>query len=1004
MRALLLHCFILLISFVSYCQSGQLDRSFGKNGIASLSTGAPYENFRSSATEILQQSDGSFFLLIDNGSRLAKRKPDGSIDSSYGYTGYSRTVKFSNSSAAMQTDGKIVLAGDDGKDYFILSRINTDGSIDQSFGTNGIQTTLFEGESHSNSVAIQKDNKIVVAGYTDLGTHSDSMYFAVARYNSDGTPDITFNGSGKLTTDFEFQTPGRYGTFIPVHSAGANAIALQNDGKIVVSGWAYDGGYLRFASARYNSDGTLDSSFDSDGIKTTKIGSFDVEARSIVIQNDEKIVVAGVANRDRPSSTLVVVRYNSDGTPDSTFDVDGISVLPDGYHLGLSTLPVQCAALQSNGKIVIAGYSGTSGNSDFFAARLNTDGTLDNTFDNDGIVITDINSSEDNAGSVLIQSDGKFLIAGTASWSPSSGFYSKFVVARYNVDGTPDNSFADSGILQDNITTKSTSFTKSELQPDGKIISVGKTWNGTDYDFLVARFNNNGKVDSSFNANGQRITDLGGDDNVLSVFIQNDQKIILLGSSNSLFAMSRYNSDGTLDQTFHGDGKFILDFGLPFSSIKVQDDGKIILAGVTYDGINNSQIALVRLNSDGTPDNSFGNSGKILDDLGIDILNNITPVIQSDGKIVLAARAYINSQDHIIVVRYNANGTIDNSFASNGIQTAIYGDDNYFAESAAIQNDGKIVVAGFSQTFQGSPTWYFAARFKTNGDRDSTFGVNGFQSTLVGDEFNFGESVAINKDGKIAVGGTNDNFTVVVYNSDGSLDQKFSGDGIETTQVGTGNSTIYHLTFSDDALYATGIGDVPDGAGVVVRYVFGSGGALPVSLLDFTGTLKNKTVLLNWKIASDKDLNKFIIERSADGRNFIPLQSVAAINPVSVTRNYSITDASPLPDINYYRLQMIDDDGKFTYSNIVAVRMKQDRKISIFPNPVEKILYVSAIGNNENAMVEIIDANGRKLKTMNVVLASATSFSIDVSKLPKAVYYLVLRKASGVEVHTFIKR
>ncbi|MEO6288845.1 MAG: T9SS type A sorting domain-containing protein, partial [Ginsengibacter sp.] len=202
----------------------------------------------------------------------------------------------------------------------------------------------------------------------------------------------------------------------------------------------------------------------------------------------------------------------------------------------------------------------------------------------------------------------------------------------------------------------------------------------------------------------------------------------------------------------------------------------------------------------------------------------------------------------------------------------------------------------------------------------------------------------------------------------------------------------------------TGIGDVPDGAGVVVRYVFGSGGALPVSLLDFTGTLKSKTVLLNWKIASDQDLNKFIIERSADGRNFIPLQSVAAINPVSVTRNYSITDASPLPDINYYRLQMIDDDGKFTYSNIVAVRMKQDRKISIFPNPVEKILYVSATGNNENAMVEIIDANGRKLKTMNVVLAGATSFSIDVSKLPKAVYYLVLRKASGVEVHTFIKR
>ncbi|MEO6218975.1 MAG: T9SS type A sorting domain-containing protein [Ginsengibacter sp.] len=1001
MRALLLIYFIIFLSFNSHSQSGQLDPTFGDKGIITLSTGAAYKNFNSSATQVLAQSDGSLILLLDRGSRLSKRLPNGSLDSSYGFTGYSRSVSFSESFAVIQPDNKIVVAGHDSHDYFILSRINTDGSIDQNFGDNGTQITMFPGRSTSNSVTTQADGKVVVAGYTDLGS-SDYMYFAIARYNTDGTPDSTFNGSGKQTTDFEFQIPDRYGTFMPVHFANANAVKIQNDGKIVVAGFANDGGDLRFAVARYNPDGLLDSTFDTDGLQTTKINALQAQARSIVIQNDGKIVLSGKADDYGNSNTLAVVRYNSDGSLDSNFDGDGISVLTTGYDVVLTDLPVQSVALQIDGKIVVSGYTSTAGSNDFFAARLNANGSMDNTFDNDGVVTTDVNSSDDYAGSVLIQNDGKILIAGTSAYYPATGYYSKFDIIRYNLNGSTDINFGNNGKLQDNFSAKATYFKKSELQKDGKLISVGYAWNGNDYDFLVARFNTNGSVDSSFNGIGQQVNDFGSNEHILSVIAEDDGKISLLGNSNSLFAMCRYNPDGTPDQTFHGNGKFTLDVGLPFTSIAVQNDGKILLAGITYDGINNGKVALCRLNPDGTFDNSFGNAGKVLDDLGIDILTGIFPVFKNDGKIVLVTRTY-NNQNYIVLVRYNQNGTIDATFSNDGLQTSVFGPGDYFAKAASIQSDGKIVVAGYIPDPQGVTASYLVARYKTNGDPDSTFGINGFQSTNVGPGFNIGESVAISKKGKIAVGGSNDNFAIVMYNSDGSLDQSFSGDGIKIDQLGIDKSTIYHLMFSDDKLYATGVGMYPGTSGVVARYVFAEGGALPVSLIDFTGSLLNKSVILNWKIVSDKKLNRFIIERSGDARSFVSLQSIQAIGPVSILRNYSTTDASPLQGINYYRLKMVDDDGQFIYSNVVAVRINQDEQLQIFPNPAGKILYVSANGNNERAIAEIIDGNGRKLKAVNVILNGATSFSLDVSSLPKALYHLVLRKDSGVEVRTFIK-
>ena len=218
--------------------------------------------------------------------------------------------------------------------------------------------------------------------------------------------------------------------------------------------------------------------------------------------------------------------------------------------------------------------------------------------------------------------------------------------------------------------------------------------------------------------------------------------------------------------------------------------------------------------------------------------------IQNDGKIVVAGRAYLNNHDNFSLARYNTDGSLDTTFSHDGKQNNVFGPDDYFAESLAIQYDGKIVVAGSSETYFGNSSSFVVARYKTNGDLDNTFNGQGFQSTYIGTHFNFGMTVAINTDGRIAVGGTNDNYAIVLYNTDGSPDSKFGIGGIQTTYIGTAGSSIQSMTFTNNKLYAVGYGEFPGTLGVVVRYLLPEGGLLPVSFLDFKAFLQNKAVLL----------------------------------------------------------------------------------------------------------------------------------------------------------------
>lgn len=374
-------------------------------------------------------------------------------------------------SVAIQPDGKIVAVGytDSDTRNIALARYNTDGTLDNSFSNDGKQITDFSsGSDEAYAVALQTDGKIVVAGRSSGdGTYSD---IALARYNTNGTLDNSFSDDGKVLTDFSFGPDDAY------------AVAIQPDGKIVVAGTTNGDNDLDFVIVQYNTDGTLDLGFGEDGKRTTDFGSTIDVAFALLIQPDGNIVVVGTSwgvNAENP--VFALARYLPDGAPDNSFSDDGKQTTDfiDGFEQAYSV------ALAPDGKIVLAGSISIVGiNGDFAIARYNTDGTLDISFSDDGLLTTDFNSNDDLAAGVKIDAEGKIIVAGTSYSSTNS----TFAIARYHTDGTLDSGFSGDGVLTTSIGSNNPEAHSVLIQPDGKIVVAGYAYVGNDIDFALARY------------------------------------------------------------------------------------------------------------------------------------------------------------------------------------------------------------------------------------------------------------------------------------------------------------------------------------------------------------------------------------------------------------------------------------------------------------------------------------------------------------------------------------
>ena len=413
------------------------------------------------------------------------------------------------------------------------------------------------------------------------------------------------------------------------------------------------------ASLALASGGSLDTTFDTDGKVTTDIvSSLDDAASSVAVQADGKIIVAGDYDNN-VSRDFAVARYNTNGSLDTTFDTDG-KVVTD---IGTNTSDiVQSVAIQADGKILVAGYSDPVATYDFVVVRYNANGSLDTTFDTDGKVATDIGTnSVDNIYSVVVQSDGKIVVAG---WSNAGG-RSDFTVVRYNTNGSLDTTFdTDGKVITDIGTNRFDTAYSAVLQADGKIVVAGTSDAGGTDDYVVVRYNTNGSLDTTFDSDGKVTTNIGtsSTDYGSSVLVQSDGKIVVagysdVGSTNNL-VLVRYNTNGSLDTTFDSDGKAISDIGSsntdrPNSAV-LQADGKIVVAGYSNTG-GSDNFVVVRFNTNGSFDTTFGIDGKVSTDIGTNSGDQARSIVlQADGKIVVAGTSDTGGSDNYALVRYNA--------------------------------------------------------------------------------------------------------------------------------------------------------------------------------------------------------------------------------------------------------------------------------------------------------------------------------------------------------------
>ena len=374
------------------------------------------------------------------------------------------------------------------------------GALDPSLGGTGKLLNGFGGDDRGAAVAVQADGKLVIAGSSDTD-------FAIARYNPDGSPDTAFSGDGRLTISLGGVDRGA-------------ALAVQADGKIVVAGYTSAGGTAtnanNFAVVRFNADGSLDTNFGTGGISTIDFGADD-RAAGVVVQADGRIVVAG--SRGAIGTTnFAAARLNSAGALDNTFGTGGlVAVSIRGFDAATAV------ALQADGKIVLAGSSTPftpTATTDFAAVRLTTAGALDTTFDGDGKALVDFGGT-DMAAALAVQTDGKLVLAGS---TPSN-----FAVARLNSDGGLDTSFDGDGRATFNLGSVDAA-SGVVVQPDGKIVVAGTSGLAGTGDFAVIRLTTTGSPDASFNLTGEQRIDFGGDDTAAGVTLTNSGRILVAGS------------------------------------------------------------------------------------------------------------------------------------------------------------------------------------------------------------------------------------------------------------------------------------------------------------------------------------------------------------------------------------------------------------------------------------------------------------------------------------------
>jgi len=1075
-------------------------------GLGSISFSQPIENLMDSSKFayidfILKtgSNDGVYDLSIlknnkiligsysNNESGLIQLNSNGTFDETFGLKGYLKLASIKPKSFSIQNDDKIVVAGQNSK-LLGLQRFLIDGVIDNSFGINGSVSISSNGdEGNINSIVCQSDNKAISAGYSKIyyyefiGGYQVQLSvtsLAIIRTDINGTIDPTFANSGKYIMNFGWETE-------------AKDILLQADGKILVGGYVRQvrNGNIHFLIARFLSDGNLDNTFGNQG-KTVVSIEDQSNIESLALQPDGKIIAAGYSVKNSIQS-LALTRLQQNGSIDNEFGVNGVVIKP----FTNSDAIAKDIVIQNDEKILLAGSLTQNGKKNILLTRFTLNGNVDETYNSKGYLILSIGKKDDFLGRVKIDSNNNILCAGTVSNEDNNIINPNTLLVRMDSDGNKDLNFGIAGIVNTDIgelngqqleTTKLQSQFESVItQSDGslilggtstlnnktyqvmscidsninlvnnfgtegklldnelteknyllsinnKILSIGTIWNQSKMSdiIFIKQFNKYGNVDTSFNHTGTlllAIDSSSGHFNNVKAIIAVDHKIIVSAvfyyknsyySSTTLF---RFDSCGILDQSFGLNGILKIPQAEYTDDISIQSSKKLILL---------SKNKLIRFNYDGSNDPAFGSSGSVS-------IPFVTKKIIIDQNDKIIAGGMESWGDSIYIIRYNKDGDIDISFGIQGtvLQKANipsqyeFDYDNNF--DIKLLTDNKIVILGKLH----EPGWSFTKpilfRFSANGILDANFGAFICDSTFDGPAPFI---LNVCSDGGYLITGTKGNgylkdygfFCLKYSNKAKSLSVSINtltiasqANSSKTFNItsniawqatsnqtwlslsstsGSSNATIL-LTASANLNTSSRTAIVTiSGTGVSVQTITvtqdGAANFLTISSNTLSiGAPANSTITfditsnIGWTAASNQT---WLTLSSVGGSNNETITLTAAANPSLSTRIATITVSGT--NVSDQTITVSQDAGA---TGIIDI---SSNPVIMYPNPVTNELTIKEL--SINSTISIFDVNGKLL--INRIAQSIIEI-IDVSSLSNGVYSIKVTNDEVVKTSKLIK-
>lgn len=705
-----------------YNSNGTPDLSFGNGGISKFN----FSNnaFGDDLTAVSLYTNGQPIVLISEADsfRVLLLQNNGTIDPSFGGT---NGVKFSQAGIygddmKVLSDGKVlVLASLNNQPALI--RFNSNGSPDLSFGTAGLKVLQFQGLTTSpyiSSMAIQADGKIVLTGEYALSFNSDPQLF-LARFDANGSSDVTFDGDGWLIA------AAINGTTVSV-----SKMIIDAGGRILVGGLLYDAENTNIETINagavwcFLSNGQPDENFGVDGVAKIGEGGNLLMPGYIAQQADGKYLL-GAAFRNGADFEFAAIRLTNSGLPDPTFGTGGVTRKNMGNGFDYAAIPM----VQSDGKFLLLGGSMQANRFVMGVARFNSNGSNDATYNATGKLLQPIGEGVQTNASTAVKSIALLENnAVVAVGSYENGFGQSGFVNKYSASGILDESFGEQGFASVSAGFAD-GFSHVAKADNGSIVAVG-----TSVDLLkgasiiVAKFTNNGQPDMSFGANGKVLVDVAENDyaQCLALAVHANGEIAISIESFSFtsleesFYLIKLNSNGSLNSSFDTDG--IKPTPIAYNKMAFQPaDGKLVISG-SYDSglpLEGYNVTTNRLLSTGLTDPSFSNGNPLITHFSPENDEAVGLYITSAGKILLGVNAFNAGLDRNFgIARYNSNGTPDSSFSGDGKSTfGLPYNGMYFS----MNSTGKMIVAGKPFFSNG----YLVTAINDSGTINTNFGNNG---------------------------------------------------------------------------------------------------------------------------------------------------------------------------------------------------------------------------------------------------------------------------------------